>query len=153
MQEYTTKYFGPFFVQVADEEIIIENEITINNRPYVVSIYISYTIVINDKVKDCIPILDDYYAINEVGKNGIIKNYNDKGKLYDFINDKLNISGNENRIKEIVEEIDPAGMVLEYKDKKIAILLNYQLGESDDFIVVELDEENKISYIKVFEGF
>jgi hypothetical protein len=159
MKEYKTHYFGTFYVDDEDEEIVLETILNINNAPKAVSILVSSSILKNDKIKECIAILDDYSRLEETGKIGIIKYYHEKGVLSAYINKKLKVLGKEifgdnQGLKAKVKKIDPPSIVLEYKDEKIIILLTYNLDEeSEDFIIIELESHNgyRLKDIKIFE--
>ena len=166
MGKYTTKFFGEFCVDKEDDEIIIDGKIEINGKIKDVSVLLIDCYKYFDKLNECVKCLNEYKKINKIGKNEIIKNYQEKGIIRNYIEkcferyeDKIieKSFGTKDikkiNINKVVDKIDPANIVFDYNNSEIIISINYSLvEESGEIIDMEIDKKYKIiREIKIFE--
>ena len=166
MEKYITKFFGEFYADKEEDEIIIDGKIEIDGKTKDVSVLLINCYKYSDRLNECVKYLNEYNKINETGKNEIIKNYHNKGIIKNYIEkcferyeeEIIEKSFGTKDIKKIdinkiVKKMDPANIVFDYNNEEIIISINYSIvEESDEIIDMEMDKEYKITReIKIFE--
>ena len=165
MKMYSTKYFGEFCFNDDDDDTVIHSKIKVNfcNSSKDVLILLNKNCKLSGKTDEFIKIIDDYHNINKIGKNMIVNNYRNNGKIKEFIEkcykelDKEILEKtfgtkeyNNINIEEIIESIDLFGLVFDYENNEIQTFIMYILMEN--IITMAINKEYKlIGELEIYE--
>jgi hypothetical protein len=154
---YKTKHFGEIFIDSNKDFEYINAKININGIEKDIIFTLCDCNIYENKIKNCLEIIDEYYELNNKAKEIIINEFENNNKTiiyylkwhFNTLDKKILekifdvIDYEQINIKNIVNKLDYPELVFTIHNREIAVSVNYIISAeySEEILCIKMNEE------------